>query len=317
MFHLDEYVGLPIDHPASFRRYLLERLIGPAGITRHHLLDGEREPSARRRARRAGAGGARRSTSPSSASARTAIWPSTIRRPTSRPTRPYSSSHSTRRAGASRWARAGSPRWRTCRAQAISMSVRQILEPREILCVVPDARKAEAVQACGRRRGDAGGARVDPADASRHHALPRSRRRRRCWRRRRAARCCESDDDEARVARACSTCRSTALPASTSTPRTSPPNRSTALDRASARDRRHALPADADHRPRSTHFARNARAARPVSADPAIAGMHMEGPYLSPEDGPRGAHPRRHVIRAERSTTSSVARSPPTAGSCW
>lgn len=31
---------------------------------------------------------------------------------------------------------------------------------------------------------------------------------------------------------------------------------------------------------------------------PAIAGIHMEGPYLSPEDGPRGAHPRRHVRSA-------------------
>ena len=44
MFHLDEYVGLPIDHPASFRRYLLERLIGKTGMTR--------VPPARRRARR-------------------------------------------------------------------------------------------------------------------------------------------------------------------------------------------------------------------------------------------------------------------------
>jgi glucosamine-6-phosphate deaminase len=46
MFHLDEYIGLAIDHPASFRKYLLERLIGPAGITRYHLLDGERDPEA-------------------------------------------------------------------------------------------------------------------------------------------------------------------------------------------------------------------------------------------------------------------------------
>src|SRR5687767_11555424 len=43
MFHLDEYVGLPIDHPASFRRYLLERLIAKTGITRYHLLDAERD----------------------------------------------------------------------------------------------------------------------------------------------------------------------------------------------------------------------------------------------------------------------------------
>jgi N-acetylglucosamine-6-phosphate deacetylase len=27
----------------------------------------------------------------------------------------------------------------------------------------------------------------------------------------------------------------------------------------------------------------------------AVAGIHVEGPYLSPEDGPRGAHPREHI----------------------
>jgi len=32
MFHLDEYLGLPGTHPASFRKYLLERLICKAGI---------------------------------------------------------------------------------------------------------------------------------------------------------------------------------------------------------------------------------------------------------------------------------------------
>src|ERR671931_1451711 len=41
MFHLDEYIGIPISHPASFRKYLLERLINKAGIERYHLLDGE------------------------------------------------------------------------------------------------------------------------------------------------------------------------------------------------------------------------------------------------------------------------------------
>src|SRR5262249_30149238 len=44
MFHLDEYVGLSIDHPASFRRYLLDRLITRTGIRHYHLLDGERDP---------------------------------------------------------------------------------------------------------------------------------------------------------------------------------------------------------------------------------------------------------------------------------
>jgi glucosamine-6-phosphate deaminase len=45
MFHLDEYVGLPVTHPASFRKYLLERLIQKTGITDYHLLDGNGEPS--------------------------------------------------------------------------------------------------------------------------------------------------------------------------------------------------------------------------------------------------------------------------------
>ena len=42
------------------------------------------------------------------------------------------------------------------------------------------------------------------------------------------------------------------------------------------------------------HFAANARVLSRMS-DPAIAGIHMEGPYISPEDGARGAHPREHV----------------------
>ena len=44
MFHLDEYIGLPSTHPASFRKYLLERLIGPTGIEEYHLIDGEADP---------------------------------------------------------------------------------------------------------------------------------------------------------------------------------------------------------------------------------------------------------------------------------
>lgn len=44
MFHLDEYVGLPVNHPASFRNYLLERLINKAGLTKYRLLNGEADP---------------------------------------------------------------------------------------------------------------------------------------------------------------------------------------------------------------------------------------------------------------------------------
>lgn len=35
-----------------------------------------------------------------------------------------------------------------------------------------------------------------------------------------------------------------------------------------------------------------------AAADPAIAGIHLEGPYISAVDGPRGAHPREHVRAA-------------------
>src|SRR5215469_13818092 len=45
-FHLDEYIGLPITHPGSFRKMLLEQLIQKTGITKYHLLDGDRDPEA-------------------------------------------------------------------------------------------------------------------------------------------------------------------------------------------------------------------------------------------------------------------------------
>jgi len=44
LFHLDEYVGLPVTHPASFAKYILERIIQPFGIVKYHLLDGTRDP---------------------------------------------------------------------------------------------------------------------------------------------------------------------------------------------------------------------------------------------------------------------------------
>jgi glucosamine-6-phosphate deaminase len=40
LFHLDEYVGIPESHPASFRRYLRENLIDKTGIRQYHFLDG-------------------------------------------------------------------------------------------------------------------------------------------------------------------------------------------------------------------------------------------------------------------------------------
>lgn len=45
LFHLDEYVGLGSDHPASFARFIRDRLAGPAGVGRVHLIDGLAEPT--------------------------------------------------------------------------------------------------------------------------------------------------------------------------------------------------------------------------------------------------------------------------------
>lgn len=41
MFHLDEYIGMSADHPASFRRYLRERLTSQASIGTAHLIKGD------------------------------------------------------------------------------------------------------------------------------------------------------------------------------------------------------------------------------------------------------------------------------------
>ena len=40
-FHLDEYIGLPVTHPGSFRKMLLEQLVQKTGIINYHLLDGD------------------------------------------------------------------------------------------------------------------------------------------------------------------------------------------------------------------------------------------------------------------------------------
>ncbi len=41
MFHLDEYVGLPESHGASFRKYLKERFVAKVGLKAAHFVNGE------------------------------------------------------------------------------------------------------------------------------------------------------------------------------------------------------------------------------------------------------------------------------------
>jgi glucosamine-6-phosphate deaminase len=41
VFHLDEYVGMAADHPASFRRWIRERIEEPFGPARVHYIQGD------------------------------------------------------------------------------------------------------------------------------------------------------------------------------------------------------------------------------------------------------------------------------------
>lgn len=147
MFHLDEYVGLPITHPASFRKYLLERLIQPAGIKEYHLLDGERD--VRAVCQRVGA---ELSKAPIDVAfvgigenGHLAFNDPPADFEAEQPYLIVELDEACRRQQVGEgWFKdlAEVPK------QAISMSIRQIMKARRVLCIVPDQRKAEAVKAC-------------------------------------------------------------------------------------------------------------------------------------------------------------------------
>jgi glucosamine-6-phosphate deaminase len=147
MFHLDEYVGLPIDHPASFRKYLLEYLINKVGITRHHLLDGSGDAS--ETARRVGE--ALRSAPIDIAfvgigeNGHLAFNDPPADFETEEPYIVVELDEACRRqqVGEGWFANLSEVPKR-----AISMSVKQVLKAKEIIGVVPDARKAPAVKLC-------------------------------------------------------------------------------------------------------------------------------------------------------------------------
>ena len=147
MFHLDEYVGLPIDHPASFRKYLLERLISKTGLTRYHLLDGERDAAAG--ADRAGRAIAERAIDVAFVGIGENGHLAFNDPPADFDVEdPYLIVHLDR---ACRQQQVGEGWFRTIDDvpdRAISMSIRQILKAQAILAIVPESRKAQAVKAC-------------------------------------------------------------------------------------------------------------------------------------------------------------------------
>jgi glucosamine-6-phosphate deaminase len=147
LFHLDEYIGLPMTHPASFCKFLQEHLIANTGIISLHLLDGSRDPAVViTEASRA------ISDSPIDIAfvgigenGHLAFNDPPADFETEEPFIVVALDH------ACRMQQVGEGWFKDLSevpTHAISMSVRQVLKAREILAVVPDARKAQAIKAC-------------------------------------------------------------------------------------------------------------------------------------------------------------------------
>ena len=145
-FHLDEYVGLPASHAASFRRYLKERLADRIHPGAFHFIEGDR-PDQEAEARRVGElirgceidlafvgigeNGHLAFNDPPADFA------------TEEPYIVVRLDEACRR---QQLGEGWFPSLEDVPRRAISMSIRQIMKARRILCVVPDARKAPAVR---------------------------------------------------------------------------------------------------------------------------------------------------------------------------
>lgn len=147
-FHLDEYIGLPITHPGSFRKMLLEQLVNETGIRHYHLLPGDASnPSA-----------AVQEIGRQLASAPIDIEFLGIGEnghiafndpPADFNTeQPYIIVNLDEACRRQQVGEAWFADISQVPKQAISMSAKQILKAKEILAVVPDLRKAQAVKAC-------------------------------------------------------------------------------------------------------------------------------------------------------------------------
>ena len=147
MFHLDEYIGLPDTHPASFCRFLRERLIQKAGITNHHLMNGEDDP-----AEVIGNTSAALRSAPIDVAfvgigenGHLAFNDPPADFKTEDPYIVVTLDEACRRQQLGEG-------WFATLAdvpqRALSMSIRQVLKAKEIVCIVPDTRKASAVKNC-------------------------------------------------------------------------------------------------------------------------------------------------------------------------
>jgi glucosamine-6-phosphate deaminase len=147
-FHLDEYVGLPIEDPASFRLYMWQRFVRPLPLPLRafHYIDADREPEAE--CRRLGAILEGRSIDVAFVGIGENGHLAFNEPPADFATRDAYLLVSLTEA--SRRQQVGEGWFATLAevpCQAVSMSVPQIMKAAAIVCCAPDLRKAAAVQA--------------------------------------------------------------------------------------------------------------------------------------------------------------------------
>ena len=148
LFHLDEYVNLPETHPASFRRYLKERIVARVHPGAFHFIEGDaNDPAAE--ARRVGKILSRHPIDVAfvgiGENGHLAFNDPPADFETDEPYLVVNLDEACRR---QQLGEGWFASLQDVPAQAISMSIRQILKSREILCMVPDERKARAVRDC-------------------------------------------------------------------------------------------------------------------------------------------------------------------------
>jgi glucosamine-6-phosphate deaminase len=147
-FHLDEYIGIPITHPGSFRKMLMEQLVLKTGIRQYHLLAGDAaEPAAVVRQI-----GTQLASAPIDIAflgigenGHIAFNDPPADFNTEEPYIMVTLDEACRQ---QQVGEAWFADLSQVPKQALSMSAKQILKAKEILAVVPDQRKARAVKAC-------------------------------------------------------------------------------------------------------------------------------------------------------------------------
>ncbi|EON77129.1 Glucosamine-6-phosphate deaminase [Lunatimonas lonarensis] len=148
MFHLDEYLGLPITHPASFRKYLKERFLDQVGeLAGYHLIDGEADPTEEtaRLGRLIAAAPIDVALVGIGENGHLAFNDPPADFDTETPYLVVDLDEACRK---QQLGEGWFPDFESVPKQAISMSIRQIMKSASIICSVPDERKAKAVRDC-------------------------------------------------------------------------------------------------------------------------------------------------------------------------